>query len=216
MKPDRAFWFRAAECTGRARSLPSPPMFVLAFLVGAVGWSFSEYAIHRFVGHGPARRREGLWFLPPRFALVLFNEEHIHHHRDPTYFAPWWKKTIAAVVLIPVFGGLASLVVGIPLGATFGAGYAITYVAYEVLHRRVHTHAPLAAYFGWMRRHHLHHHVSPKVNHGVTSVVWDLVFGTHEVAEPVTLHRNIAPKWLLNESGELRAEFATEYRLVGR
>lgn len=191
-------------------------MFVLAVLAGVLGWSLSEYAIHRFVGHGPARRREGLWFLPPRLVLVLFNEEHIHHHRDPTYFAPGWKKAIAAGVLVPVFSALAALVVSPRLGITFGVSYTLTYLAYEILHRRIHTHAPIDSYFAWMRRHHLHHHVSPKVNHGVTSVVWDVAFGTNEVAEPVSLHRKIAPVWLLDEAGELRPEFAAEYRLVGR
>lgn len=191
-------------------------MFALAVVCGVVGWSLSEYAIHRFVGHGAARRREGLWFLPPRLPLVLFNEEHIHHHRDPTYFAAWWKKGLAAGVLVPLFSALASLAVGVELGVTFGVSYTLTYLGYEILHRRIHTHAPINRYFAWMRRHHLHHHVSPKVNHGVTSVLWDVAFHTNQVAEPVALHRKIAPVWLLTKAGELRPEFASEYRLVGR
>jgi sterol desaturase/sphingolipid hydroxylase (fatty acid hydroxylase superfamily) len=132
------------------------------------------------------------------------------------YFAPTWKKGLAALVLVPVIGALAALVVGVEAGLSFGLGYALTYVGYEVLHRRIHTHAPINAYFAWMRRHHLHHHVSPKVNHGVTTPLWDLALATREVAEPVSLHRKLAPKWLVNEQGEVRAEFATEYRLVGR
>lgn len=190
---------------------------VIAVVLGACGWSVSEYVLHRFAGHGPIRKREGrLWFLSPKAVIVLFNEEHIAHHRDPTYFAPGWKKAIATVALLPVIGGLATLAVGLELGLAFGAGFAFTYLAYEWLHRRVHTHAPANAWFAWMRRHHLHHHVSPKVNHGVTSPVWDLAFKTHVVAEPVSLNHKIAPAWLMNEAGELRPEFAREYRLVGR
>jgi hypothetical protein len=189
---------------------------LFALVAGALGWSLSEYTLHRFVGHGRTRRREGLWFLGPQAVLLLFNEEHIHHHRDPLYFAPAWKKALATLVLVPFIGGLASLAVGLELGVTFGAGFALTYLGYEVLHRRIHTHAPIAGYFAWMRRHHLHHHVSPKVNHGVTSVLWDVAFATHEVAEPVALHFKLAPKWLLDDAGEVRPQYATEYRLVGR
>lgn len=191
-------------------------MLVLAFLVGAVGWSVSEYLLHRYAGHGPLRRREGLWYLTPKLLIVLFNEEHTAHHRDPMYFAPMWKKGLAAAVLVPVLAGLASLLVGADAGLAFGTGYAVTYLTYEVLHRRIHTHAPGNAYFAWMRRHHLHHHVTPKMNHGVTSPVWDVVMGTREVADPVALHRKLAPRWLVTDAGEVREEFAQEYRLVGR
>ncbi|MBL8921771.1 MAG: sterol desaturase family protein [Myxococcaceae bacterium] len=189
---------------------------IVAVVLGGFGWGLTEYLLHRFAGHGPNRRREGLWYLSPKVVLVLFNEEHIAHHRDPTYFAPTWKKAIATALLLPVIGGLATLLVGWALGLAFGAGFAVTYLAYEVLHRRIHTHAPVNAYFAWMRRHHLHHHVSPKVNHGVTSPVWDLAFATHVVADPVALNHKIAPPWLLDETGALRPEFAREYKLVGR
>jgi sterol desaturase/sphingolipid hydroxylase (fatty acid hydroxylase superfamily) len=188
---------------------------LLAALVGASLWTISEYLLHRFAGHGPSRRKGPLWWLRPTALLIAFHEEHTAHHRDPLYFAPTWKKALSAVVLMPVLGGLCALLLG-PAGLAVGAGYAVTYAAYELLHRRVHTHAPTNGYLRWVRRHHLHHHVSPKVNHGVTSPVWDLVFGTREKAEPVKLHKKLAPAWLLDEAGAVRREFASDYQLVGR
>ncbi|MDX2011143.1 MAG: sterol desaturase family protein [Myxococcaceae bacterium] len=189
---------------------------VVAFVVGVLGWSLTEYGLHRFAGHGPLRKRKGLWFLKPTALFVLFQEEHLAHHRDPLSFAPTWKKALATVTLVPVIGSLAALVVGAGAGLAFGAGYAATYLAYEVLHRRIHTHPPANAYFAWMRRHHLHHHVRAATNHGVTSPLWDVAFATREVAEPVSLHVNLAPKWLTDESGAVRPEFAGDYRVVGR
>jgi len=191
--------------------------FVIAALAGAMLWFFTEYCFHRFAGHGPRRKKNGpLWFLSPKALVIEFHEEHTHHHADPTYFAPAWKKSIAAVAIVPAAGGLAALAVGLRLGLTFGVSLAITYLAYEILHRRCHTHAPMGRYFAWMRRHHLHHHVSPKVNHGVTTPLWDVVFGTLEVPEPVKLHRNLAPEWLLDGEGALKPEYARQYQLVGR
>lgn len=216
LKTDGPLRFTTWEPAARRAPVRPGSMTLLAFIVGALAWSLSEYTLHRFVGHGRTRRREGRWYLGPQAVLLLFNEEHVHHHRDPLYFAPTWKKAVAGLLLVPLLGGVASLLVGLQAGAAFGTGYALTYVAYEVLHRRIHTHAPIAGYFAWMRRHHLHHHVSPKVNHGVTSVLWDVAFGTHEVAQPVSLHVKLAPKWLVTDDGALRPEFAREYRLVGR
>jgi hypothetical protein len=191
-------------------------MIVVALVAGILAWSLTEYGLHRFVGHGPLRKRRRLWFLAPTALFVLFQEEHLAHHRDPLYFAPTWKKALATAALVPVIGSLAALVVGPGAGLGFGTGYALTYLAYEVLHRRIHTHPPANAYFAWMRRHHLHHHVRAATNHGVTSPLWDVAFATREVAEPVSLHVKLAPKWLTDESGAVRPEFARDYRVVGR
>jgi hypothetical protein len=189
---------------------------LLSFVAGTLGWSLSEYLLHRFAGHGRLRKRQGLWFLKPSGLFLLFQEEHLAHHRDPLYFAPTWKKALATLALLPLLGALASLVIGPAPGLAFGAGFAFTYLAYEVLHRRIHTHPPANAWFAWMRRHHLHHHVRAATNHGVTSPLWDVAFATREVAEPVSLHVNLAPKWLTDESGAVRREFASDYRVTGR
>ena len=52
-----------------------------------------------------------------------------------------------------------------PLYLAFGVdglwasvSFASTYVTYEVIHRRLHTHPGATAYGRWAQRHHLHHH----------------------------------------------------------
>lgn len=48
---------------------------VLAFIGGAVGWTFVEYWLHRGWGHrGEAKNP--------------FSVEHLAHHADVSYFAP--------------------------------------------------------------------------------------------------------------------------------
>ena len=190
----------------------------IAFLAGAAAWSISEYTLHRFVGHGPRRRRpSGLSLLTPKGLMAAFNEEHLAHHADPMYFAPTSQKVVAAVVVTTAAAAVGSAFVGPRRAISFALGFSSTYLAYEVLHRRVHTHAPRNAYGRWLRRHHLyHHHKSPRMNHGVTSPLWDRVFGTEvKVDDRMRVPRRAAPKWMLDDSGAVRPEYATDFEIGG-
>ncbi len=177
---------------------------VLAAVLGAFTWSFLEYVIHRWLGHDR------------RFRGNPFGTEHLRHHIEGDYFAPSWKKAIFAVVVSAILSVPAVLLAG-ALGAAWVAGFVVFYGAYEVLHRREHTHAGIGPYGRWARRHHLHHHFSrPQLNHGVTSPLWDWVFGTLEVPQVVKVPRANALPWMLRADGQLEAGLEREYQLVGR
>lgn len=138
-----------------------------AGLLGAVSWSFAEYGLHNWNGHLAKGRNE-------------MSREHLAHHTDTSYFTATKKKVLAAGAVACVVVPTAIWVAGL-LGAVWAVGFYATYTWYEVLHRRIHTHPPRGPYGRWARRHHLHHHfTSPKKNHGVTSPLWDWVFGTVE------------------------------------
>lgn len=175
---------------------------LLALALGALGWTFAEYVIHRFDGHGMKGK-------------TPFSKEHLAHHADPQTFAATWKKTLLALVVFPTMATLGNLAVG-PVGITFAVGFITMYGTYEVLHRRIHTHAPLNAWGEWARRHHLvHHHVAPKMNHGVTTSLWDHVFGTWQASDEVRVPRRHAPPWMVHDDEVLPA-FRGTYRLAGR
>ncbi|MDP3279082.1 MAG: sterol desaturase family protein [Deltaproteobacteria bacterium] len=193
----------------------------LSFAAGALTWSAAEYCIHRFVGHGPRRKRPASL----RAQLTLeglagaFNEEHLAHHSDPQYFAPTSQKLLAATAAMTAATLVASVLLGPRRGIAYGLGFGLAYGGYEVLHRRIHTHAPRNAYGRWMRRHHLyHHHKTPRANHGVTSPVWDRWIKTEEqlgTQEPLRIPRKVAPPWMLDAQGEIAEQFAADYVLVG-
>lgn len=189
-------------------------------LAGGAAWTASEYAIHRFVGHGPkrARARSILARLTPLGFLSEFNAEHMAHHANPSYFAPTSHKVVAAAVLVPTVAGALAPILGLGRAASFALGFTAVYGAYEVVHRRVHTHPPRGPYGRWVRRHHLtHHHKTPRANHGVTSPVWDKVFGTEQAAEQVSVPRHAAPPWMIDPATEdLRAGLERDYSLSGR
>ncbi len=175
----------------------------LAALAGALSWTLLEYLIHRWLGHD---RR----FRPNPFAT-----EHVRHHVEGDYFAPTWKKlslatALAAVLAFPVARALGAA------GFAYLAGLFGLYAAYEILHRREHTHAGWGAYGRWARRHHFHHHfVDARTNHGVTSPLWDWVFRTYRRPSTITVPRKLAMAWLVDpESGAIRAEHAATFVLA--
>ena len=191
----------------------------LMAIAGGAGWTASEYVLHRFVGHGPRRTpREGLLArLTPGGLAAEFNREHLAHHTDTQYFAPTSRKLMAAVAILPVMTLALAPVAGLTGAGSFAAGFAAAYGMYEFLHRRIHTHPPTGPITRAMWRHHLlHHHKNPKLNHGVTSPLWDVICGTSAPRDRVRIPRRHAPRWLVDEGGEVRRAFVTDYELVGR
>lgn len=190
------------------------------FVAGGIAWSASEYVIHRFIGHGPKRKPKEtlLGRLTPSGLAAEFNREHLAHHADPTYFAPTTRKLAGAASAIPAMAAALTPFAGPRRAVSFALGYAAVYATYEVLHRRIHTHPPTGPYGRWMRHHHLyHHHKTPRENHGVTTPVFDYVFGTHSEREQVRVPRKAAPQWMVDPStGEVAAQYAEDYELVPR
>lgn len=178
------------------------PTIFGATAAGATTWLFAEYLLHRFVGHGRGRSA---------FAI-----EHRRHHSVGDYFAPTSKKVAHVTPVIAAIALVASLVAGPLVGVPYGLGLAAMYCAYELLHRRLHTHPPRGWYGRWARRHHFFHHFhDPALNHGVTTPLFDLAFGTRSVAgTPVRVPERLAMRWLVDpETGSVRAEHARDYEL---
>ncbi len=173
-------------------------------LLGALTWTLLEYLIHRWMGHDR------------RFRRTPFGIEHIRHHAEGDYFAPTWKKLLAAVVAAALATGPALLVASPSNAAAYVAGLILFYGVYEVLHRREHTHAGASPYGRWARRHHFYHHfVDARHNHGVTSPVWDVVFGTYRKPSTIVVPRKLRMVWLEDPAtGEVRAEHAGTFRFA--
>ena len=62
-------------------------MIAASVAAGALGWSMSEYALHRWVGHNPKSKTE-------------FAREHLQHHAQRFYFAPTRTKLRAVGPLL--------------------------------------------------------------------------------------------------------------------
>jgi 4-hydroxysphinganine ceramide fatty acyl 2-hydroxylase len=151
---------------------------------------------------------------------TLFSREHLRHHADTTYFAPDRLKALMAAPILALAAVASVWLAGWLDGLAFWGGLTAMYLLYERLHRRTHTHAPRGAYSRWTRKHHMAHHFNcPKMNHGVTSPLWDLVFGTFERVDVVRVPAKHAPHamaWLLDPAtGDVRPEYQRDYVVRG-
>ena len=179
---------------------------LLSLLAGAAGWSFLEHALHGWGGH-LARGR------------TFFSREHLAHHANPGYFTPTPLKLATAAPFLIALGAAAVWLAGAFAGLAFTASLAATWTLYELAHRRIHTHPPTSAFSRWRRLNHIHHHFrEPRMNHGVTTPLWDFVFRTHvAVTEPIRVPRRLAMPWLFARgSDELDPAYAADYVFVGR
>ena len=178
--------------------------FTIGLGVGVVLWTLLEYVLHRFVFHD-------------RILGAQAAKEHILHHAKVDYFAHWTMKVAVAVPVLSVVMGLSSLAVGWQLGTSVPLGVLAGYTFYEVLHRRIHVSAPWGAYGRLARHHHLLHHFGHSdLNHGVTSPIWDVVFGTRAPRETVRVPRQHARKfpWLFGaESAAILPAYESDYRV---
>ena len=178
---------------------------IVAVLVGVLSWSLLEYLIHRFAGHGRHARTNP------------FGVEHTAHHSRGDYFAPWWKKAISAVLFVALTLPLAALAAGLAHGAAYVAGLVGFYLVYEVIHRLLHVWEGVGPYARWARRHHFFHHFhDPGMNHGVTSPLWDIVFGTWRRPARIEVPPKLAMRWLRDPSGAVHAHLRGDYGLRGR
>lgn len=129
---------------------------------GYVFWTALEYALHRFILHGPpSGARRG----------------HARHHRDaeallatPALFVPLVAVGLWSLLRLL---GPADLVSAFLLGAT--CGYLFFGLLHHVDHHGQISIRPLRR----LREHHDIHHRQPIVNFGTTTTVWDRLFGTY-------------------------------------
>ncbi len=137
---------------------------VLIFAAGLFAWTLVEYAIHGVLGH--AHR-------------TFVTELHSVHHRDPRAVFAMGAWIPTAVVLAGAYAWF-----GLAAGVIFYGGIVAGFAVYEYLHYRIHFATPANAVEARLRARHLAHHTGdPDAIFGVTTRIWDVVFGTEPEPE---------------------------------
>ena len=141
----------------------------LLVIVALVVWSFTEYAIHRWVLHFEPRSATG--------RRLVFLVHGVHHASpdDPTRLL---MPPIPAAIAIAALYGVFRLVLGPVWIDPFFAGFLLGYLTYDYTHFAIHRTPRTRLGRCLRRRHMLHHFVSPDTRLGVTSPVWDWIFRT--------------------------------------
>lgn len=147
----------------------SAPYITLIFLSGIFFWSFFEYLMHRFVFHYVSESRRA-----KRIIYVM----HGNHHEYPRDKQRLFMPPVPSLILSSVVFILMRFLIG-TAALCFFPGFILGYLIYGSMHYAIHAWNPP---FRWMkglwRNHHLHHYKQQERGFGVSSTLWDHVFGT--------------------------------------
>ncbi|MFN2329422.1 MAG: sterol desaturase family protein [Chromatocurvus sp.] len=148
----------------------------LLAIAGIVTWTFTEYLLHRFLFHFPARSSLGKWL------VFLF---HGNHHDDPKDKTRLVMPPAGAIPIMAVLYLLFSLLLPATWLDAFGAFFIVGYLIYDYIHYASH-HFPMRNPVAkFLKHYHLKHHFSGQGGrYGVSSPLWDMVFGTRPPETP--------------------------------
>lgn len=141
------------------------------FFAGTFLWTITEYVLHRYVFH---------WYKDTPFGRRVHFLLHGVHHDFPNdkdrLVMPLLTSVPLAVIFYTLFWGIFG---GPRFAEPLYAGFALGYLAYDGTHYAVHHFKQTSRIGKYLRRHHmLHHHADHDGGFGVSSPLWDLVFGT--------------------------------------
>jgi cyclopropane-fatty-acyl-phospholipid synthase len=149
------------------RGFAGPPIVACGVvLLGFLSFGLLEYAVHRWILHGP-----------PSIARRV----HRHHHAQPTALVatPFFVAAIASIAIWHLVG----LVCPAALAALFVFGLYAGYNQFALFHHWVHHHRfEVGGGSHWRRldrSHHIHHQ-RQSMNFGVSTTMWDSIFGTFQ------------------------------------
>lgn len=145
-------------------------VIALLFASGLLFWTLTEYVLHRFVFHYHPKSPWG------QRIHWTFHGVHHDYPSDPL------RLVMVPSVSLPLAGLfylLFHLLLGAAFAAPFAAAFLTGYLFYDITHYAVHHFPVRGAVFGTLREWHMRHHFQdPENGFGVSSPLWDLVFGT--------------------------------------
>lgn len=146
------------------------PTFAIGILFGGMFfWTFFEYIAHRFIFHWISENEKA-----KRVVYVL----HGNHHEYPRDRERLFMPPIPSLIISALIFGLMFLMMQ-QFVFVFFPGFIFGYLLYASMHYAIHAWNPP---FKWMkplwRNHHLHHYKDEEKGFGVSTTLWDRIFGT--------------------------------------
>jgi len=149
--------------------------FIAVFLYGLASWTLFEYLFHRWVFHFTPRGE-----FQKRVSFLFHGVHHQYPNDKKRLVMPVALSLAIGIVLF----ALTSLIFGDFVWAN-AAGFTTGYLAYDMMHYSIHhfRHPQV----GWLKtlwKSHLDHHFrDSSKGYGVSSPMWDVVFGTLRVSK---------------------------------
>jgi len=141
----------------------------LTFISGTIFWTLFEYLMHRFAFHFLAENERAR-----KIVYVI----HGNHHEFPRDRERLFMPPVPSLILASIIFFLMSMLMGKSVFMFF-PGFVLGYLIYGSMHYAIHAWNPP---YKWMkplwRNHHLHHYKNDNKGFGVSTTLWDRVFGT--------------------------------------
>ena len=142
----------------------------LLVAAGFALWTLAEYWLHRKFFH---------WEPDNAFGRRMHFIIHGVHHDHPNDRMRLVMPPGASIPLAALFFGLFWLVFGLPTAYPLFAGFLVGYLAYDYTHYWLHHFVPKSQLGKRLREQHMRHHFQDhRYGFGVSSPLWDAVFGT--------------------------------------
>lgn len=142
---------------------------LLVFFGGMFFWTLFEYIAHRYIFH---------WVPKTPGATKFVYTLHGNHHHYPRDRQRLFMPPVPSLLISSTLFGLMYLIMRSYVFMFF-PGFLFGYLMYGTMHYAIHAWNPP---FKWMkglwRNHHLHHYKNEHNGYGVSSTIWDHVFGT--------------------------------------
>jgi sterol desaturase/sphingolipid hydroxylase (fatty acid hydroxylase superfamily) len=143
-------------------------MFIV-FSAGLKCWSLFEYLMHRFVFH---------WISSNPLLEKTTYLLHGNHHHFPRDKQRLFMPPLPSLLMSSSLFGITYLLAG-SYAFLFFPGFILGHLFQASLHYAIHAGPPP---FKWLkplwRNHHLHHYTNEEKGFGITSTIWDHLFGT--------------------------------------
>ena len=143
---------------------------LVLFIGGIAAWTFAEYILHRFIFHYKAKSEFG------KKIHFIF---HGVHHDYPSDSKRLVMPPSVSIPLALLFFFIFRLIFGPYLMLPFFSGFILGYLFYDITHYAIHHFNMHSKVWLAIKNHHmLHHYQDEYKGYGVSTPIWDLVFGT--------------------------------------
>jgi sterol desaturase/sphingolipid hydroxylase (fatty acid hydroxylase superfamily) len=140
------------------------------FIGGIVTWTLTEYLLHRFIFHFPAKTEFG-----KRIHFIF----HGVHHDYPSDSKRLVMPPSVSLPLAILFFFIFRITLGEFMMLPFFSGFILGYLFYDITHYAIHHFNMHSKFWLAIKNHHmLHHYHDEYKGYGVSSPFWDVIFRT--------------------------------------